>query len=143
MVRCSLVDEVVSEVISGVYGSRPEVVRKLVPGHDHSAELAELRYELQQLPLQGLSRRDEDAERNRLRDLEDELESRESVPDRWEDVPTGRTLGMVWEGLQSHERGSWLASKWFDILPTKESVTFVLSLSDRSGAAVTTVPFED
>jgi DNA invertase Pin-like site-specific DNA recombinase len=122
MARADLVDNAVNAIIAKTF-STPVLVRRLIPGHDHSAELAEVRYDMQQLPLRGLPRAEEDAERNRLRDEEDRLLALPSVPDRWEEVPNGHTYAGVWAELSTPERGPWLASHGFRVTADKTKVT--------------------
>jgi hypothetical protein len=52
MVLCEVVDDAVNKIIAETSDTRV-MIRRLIPGTDHSAELAELAYELQQLPLLG------------------------------------------------------------------------------------------
>jgi site-specific DNA recombinase len=122
MARCELVDSAVNRIIAATFDV-PVIVRTLVPGHDHSAELAEVRYELQQLPLRGLPRADEAAERDRLWAEEDRVAALPSVPDRYEEKPGRHTYAGLWEALSIPERGPWLAANGFRITADKAEVT--------------------
>ena len=130
MVRCEVLDAKVDDVIVRVYGPMPEMTRKLIPGSDHSAELAEVAYELQRLPMRGLSRDEQRSEQERLWALEDELRAMPATPDSWQDCPTGETLGQVWTALSVPERGAWLHDRGFTVTATRESVRVVLTFSN-------------
>ena len=91
--------------------NRPIMERRVVPGHDHSAELESVQFELRQLPAQNLSRGEEDAMRAKLRSEEDRLAALPLVPDEIVDVDTGQTYAAQWAGLGQQERGDWLRSK--------------------------------
>jgi hypothetical protein len=104
----------------------PVTTRTLIPGHDHSAELAEIAYKIQQLSLQGLSWEQEDIKRAELRSEYNHIKALPSVPDQWEDIPDGKTYSSVWEGLSIPERGAWLASKGITVFASKQSVTVAL-----------------
>ncbi len=122
MVRVELVDAAVNTIIAQTFTNRV-MIRTLVPGHDHSAELAELAYELQQLPVRNLPWEEEDAERARLRAEYSRVKDLPSVPDRWEDVPNGHTYAGLWEELSIPERGAWLIENRFTVVATNEAVT--------------------
>jgi hypothetical protein len=122
MVPCKAVDDAVNKIIAETFDTHV-MVRKLIPGTDHSAELAELAYELQQLPLLGLSWGEEDARRAELRASYERVSSLETTPDRWEEVPNGHTYAGVWEGLGTPERGAWLKAKGFTVTASKAAVT--------------------
>jgi DNA invertase Pin-like site-specific DNA recombinase len=76
------------------------MVRKVTRGQDWSDEKALVQGDLERLPATARSRRwsrdEEDAERARLRGLQDELEVRETTPDTVELVDTGRTYADEW-----------------------------------------------
>ena len=61
----------------------PVLHRKFVSGDTSEAELADIQLQLVDLPNRGLSDDDEDAERARLRNLRKELQSSETIPDKW------------------------------------------------------------
>lgn len=122
MVPESLVDQAVNIIIAATFINRV-TVRTLVPGHDHSAELAEIAYELQQVGMQKLSWDEEDAERARLRAEYDRVDALPSVPDRWEEVPNGHTYAQLWEETPRAERGAWLKRHGFTVTADKAEVT--------------------
>ncbi|MET7749944.1 recombinase family protein [Micromonospora sp. NPDC005367] len=83
--------------------------KRLIPGEDSAAKLEQIERRLQELRTDrdaGLFE-GEDAEfQSRylaLRQRKRELEATPSIPDRWEEVPTGRTFREVWDGLASAE----------------------------------------
>ena len=106
MLQLGAVDELMSEVMSGL--TRPEVDVTLVPGHNHAAELENVKLEMRELVLRDLPDVEMDAELARLRAERDRLNGLESVPDRWERRPTGRTYGEVWQALDLAGRRAWL-----------------------------------
>lgn len=122
MVPVGLADNAVSEIIGRRFNG-PVMIRTLVPGRNHDAELTDLRYEMQQLSLRGLSWDEEDAERARLRAEYDRIAALPSVPDRWEETPAGETYSQVWERLPVSERGPWLRSEGFVVTANREAVT--------------------
>ncbi len=115
MIRLDVLDKTVDEMISDLFRESPETERKLIPGHDNSAELARVAYEMSRLFQRNLTRDEVDSELARLRAEEDRLNALPSVPDSWSDVPTGRTLGNVWDGTETDLRGAWLKSRGFAI----------------------------
>jgi DNA invertase Pin-like site-specific DNA recombinase len=65
-----------------------------VEGENHDIELAEIRIALDDLPKRNLPDADEDAERARLRAERNRLEGLPNIPDHWEEVDTGKTVGQ-------------------------------------------------
>ena len=122
MVLVDLVDRAANVIIAATFINHV-TVRTLIPGHDHSAELTELAYELQQVGLKGLSWDEEDAERSRLRKEYDRIKELPSVPDRWEEVPNGHSYAGLWADIPIPERGQWLKEHGFTVMATRESVT--------------------
>lgn len=122
MVAVPRVDAAVNKIIAETFNTHV-MIRTLVPGTDHSAELAELAYELQQLPLQGLSWDDEDSRRAELRAEYERIKALPVVPDEWVEVPNGHTYSGVWEGLETPERGAWLKAKGFIVTASNAAVT--------------------
>ncbi|MGH3286561.1 MAG: recombinase family protein [Streptosporangiaceae bacterium] len=121
MVLLTAVDGAVNAIITETF-STPVMIRKRTPGHDHSADIAAVEWELRQLPAQGLPEDDEDAKRAELRAERRRLQALPSVPDTWEDVPTGDTYAGLWRSLETSRRGPWLVSKGFRVTADKTSV---------------------
>jgi len=106
MVRCDVLDGIVSARMSG---DKRDIMRDvLVPGHDHSAEIEEIRFEIRQLALRDLSDDEMDAELARLRAERDRLAALPAVADEWTQEPTGETYAGKWERLTGAGRGNWL-----------------------------------
>ena len=106
MIPVDAADELMNTVMSGI--GRPEVNVTLIPGHDHAAELEDIKLEMRELVLRDLPDVEMDAELARLRAERDRLLAQPSVPDRWERRPTGRTYGQVWQALDLAGRRAWL-----------------------------------
>jgi DNA invertase Pin-like site-specific DNA recombinase len=122
MVRTELADDAVNTIIAATFGT-PVMTRVLVPGHDHAAQIADLRYEMQQVMIRDLTWDEQMSELARLKAELDGLAALPSVPDRWEETATGETHSDVWKALETHERGPWLVSQRFTITATREAVT--------------------
>ena len=81
---------------------------RLIKGENHDMELAQISLELQDLPSRDLPDAEEDAERARLRAERDRLLGQPRIPDRWEEVETGETVGQHWAGLDFDGKRSML-----------------------------------
>ncbi len=109
MIAVSVLDAVMDHAMAGL--DRPVLEYRVIPGHDYAAQLADLRYEMQQLSLRDLSWDDEDAERARLRAEYDRLAALPVVPEQVQLVDTSETYAGRWAGLTGQQRGDWLRSK--------------------------------
>jgi len=98
------------------------LLRVLVKGGDHQAEIDQVDLELRQLPARGLGRAAEQAERERLWAEQDRLGGLPVEEDRWEEVPTGEMYDRVWAGLPDAERGAWLVRHGFRVYASKAGV---------------------
>lgn len=112
------VDKIVNESFTG-----PRLVRRIIPGTDHTAELESLRFELRQLPARDLPWDEEDAERARLRAEHDRIAALPVVPDTEVLVDTGETYASLWNALRPADRGPWLEANGFTVRASKASVT--------------------
>jgi DNA invertase Pin-like site-specific DNA recombinase len=83
---------------------------RLIPGHDHRAEIADVEMELRSLAAAGLDEDAEDARRAELRAERKRLTALPYVPDRVVTVGTGQTYGAAWSALDASERAAWLRS---------------------------------
>jgi DNA invertase Pin-like site-specific DNA recombinase len=99
IVHLETTDAKVTALLSKAPGPHSEL--QWVPGANFDNELVEIALALNDLPMRGLSDDDEDAERKRLRAGRDRLEllNQDAEPDRWEQVPTGETIGEHWASL--------------------------------------------
>lgn len=93
---------------------------RLVPGENHDRELAGIRLELDDLSKRNLSDAEEDSERARLRAERDRLESLPNVPDHWEEVDTGKTVGEHFASLHREGRRAMLLD---DVTVYAQSIT--------------------
>ncbi|MBM0236256.1 recombinase family protein [Micromonospora sp. ATA32] len=114
--------------------------RRLVPGEDHTAELARVEEALAELRddrQAGLFRGERGAAEFRamygsLEDKREALEGLPNVPDRWDMVPTGRTFRETWDALATvEERRAFLLASGFRVnVHAKPQPTYVEMFSD-------------
>jgi DNA invertase Pin-like site-specific DNA recombinase len=99
MVRLDVTDAVVTALLSMAHEPYAELRR--VAGGNYDADLTKIQLELNDLPRQGLSDNQEDSERQRLRAERDRLteQNKHARRDRWEQVPTGETVGQHFMSL--------------------------------------------
>jgi DNA invertase Pin-like site-specific DNA recombinase len=121
MVQVRLVDGAVDTIAKRTF-YRPVMTERLVPGHDHGAELAQVQFDMQQLALADLADDEYDAKLAGLRRERDRLRSLPSEPDRVELVPTGEKYRDLWEATPAHERGPWLARHGFRVYADRSMV---------------------
>jgi DNA invertase Pin-like site-specific DNA recombinase len=105
MIRLDKTDATVHRFMADL--NLPIMARKLVPGHSHEAEIEEVKFLLRQLDPDA---EDYDSQHAALRSRLAELKALPSVPDHWEDVPTGQTYAQRWAEQDNAERGAWLKS---------------------------------
>jgi site-specific DNA recombinase len=123
-VRVELADAAVNEIMTKMFGV-PLMRYEIVYGNEAEieAELERIKLELSQLGKLGLTDKEEDAERVRLRAERDQVASADVITDRVELVETDDTYLEVWDRLAAPERGPWLAEHGFRITASKERVT--------------------
>ena len=124
MVPLHLADAAVNAIIAETFNIHV-MIRKLTLGHDHSVELAEIAFELDQLPRKSLPWAEEDTERARLRAEYTRVSDLPSVPDQWKEVPNGHTYAALWDDVSTPERGQWLSDHGFIVQATKERLTVI------------------
>ena len=122
MVPLDLVDEAVNKIVAKTF-NRPRLVRRVIPGTDHTAELESLKFELRQLPARDLPWDEEDAERARLRAEHARIAALPVVPDREVMVHTRETYAGLWNGLRPADRGQWLEANGFTVRASRAAVT--------------------
>jgi DNA invertase Pin-like site-specific DNA recombinase len=86
----------------------PEADLVVIPGNDTTEALERVLAELDALPRRRLSRREEQAERERLWAEQDRLEAMPAVPVRRELRFTGRSMGDAWQSWSHAERIAYL-----------------------------------
>ncbi len=106
MVLLAAADALVSQWAANFDG--PVMERRLVPGTDHAAELAEVKAEMRDLVLRDLADDEMDAELAALRAERDRLAALPATADRVEWTDTGETYAGQWAALDGPERGAWL-----------------------------------
>jgi DNA invertase Pin-like site-specific DNA recombinase len=104
--------------------TRPVLEARVVPGHDHSADLESLRFEMRQLSARELPWDAEDAERGRLRAEYDRVAALPVVPEEVVMVKTGRTYADVWDALPDSEKGEWLKANGLTLCADNRAMWF-------------------
>jgi site-specific DNA recombinase len=122
MVPTDLVDAAVDAIVNAMFAT-PRMVRRIIPGTDHTAELESLKFELRQLAARDLPWDEEDAERARLRAEYDRIAALPVVPDQEVMVDTGETYASLWNALRPADRGPWMAANGFTVRASKTAVT--------------------
>jgi hypothetical protein len=132
-VSMAKVDAAVNRIIAETFHT-PVMLRTLVKGNDWQPEIDAVALELRQLPSRGLSRAEEQAERERLWAEEDRLKALPVEDDRWTLTPTGEFYDELYEALNVPERGAWLVTHGFRVYASKTEVTV------RQGDVSATLP---
>ncbi|MGN9917660.1 recombinase family protein [Micromonospora palomenae] len=105
-------DELEGTVIGhflAVAGDLEMTEKRLIPGEDSAGKLEQIERRLAELRKDrdaGLFEGEDAEYQSRylaLRQRKKELEATPSVPDRWEEVPTGRTFRETWDALATAE----------------------------------------
>jgi DNA invertase Pin-like site-specific DNA recombinase len=105
----------------------------LVPGTDHAAELEEIKFETRSLAVRDLTDEEYDARLRELRAERDRVAALPTVPDRYEQRPTGETYQEKWIRLNDSERGAWLRERGLKVRAVKEDRKYHVIISDRQG----------
>ncbi|UZJ29359.1 hypothetical protein OJ254_01200 [Streptomyces endophytica] len=116
-VRQDLIHEIIDDSFLS-QASEVEVTEKVfVPGEDHTTELAEVEesiaYHMSNLKPGGrfhapaLRKQAEGSLESLSKEFE-RLSALPQRPDRWDEIPTGKTYGQVWPGMDWDERGKLL-----------------------------------
>lgn len=100
MVDLAATDEAAIVILSTSEEPRTEL--ELVKGVNHAEELAQVRLAIRDLATLELSDEEHDRRLKELRKRRDELKDMENIPDRWEPVDTGLTVGKYFISLD-HE----------------------------------------
>ena len=122
LVPLAYLDAAVNDVVMAM-ADLPHVVIKVTPGNDHSEEIAHIKKDIAELNVESATY-DSDlarlrAEIARLREI-DRTEAKASKTDV---KPDGRTIGGVWESLDTASRRQWLlARKGSNWLPGQDRV---------------------
>ena len=93
---------------------------RLIPGENHDVELSEVKLAIRDLGAQDLPDDEYDAELTKLRAERDRLAALPNIPDHWEDVETGETVGEHFMSLDNEDQRAMLLE---DVKFTAESVT--------------------
>jgi hypothetical protein len=116
------VDAAVDEIIAADFHA-PIMLRVLVKGRDHEADLDRIALDLRQLAARNLPRDEERAERERLWAEEDHVRALPVEDDHWELVPTGEIYAVVYAATPRPDRGAWLVRYGFTVTADKALVT--------------------
>ena len=107
MIDAAAADAIVNEKMAK--NTRPVMTTKIKPGHNHEAELEDVRQQMADLPLGTLSDAEVDIELKLLRAKRDELLDAEDVPDELVEEPTGMTVSQMWASLKTDSaRNQWM-----------------------------------
>jgi site-specific DNA recombinase len=136
MIRVTVLDEMMDEMMTSM--TRTMKAQKLIPGHDHAAEIADVDCDLKALPLRELDEEAEDAERLRLRGIKRDLQALPAVADRIELVDTGVSYASAWAALAPADRGAWLRKAGVRALAGKNDPECLMAVSfpDRHDLAL-------
>jgi hypothetical protein len=117
-VPLEMADAAVRRIAADTFG-RPVLVRRLVPGHNHDAEIERVRYDIQQLAFADLDDDAYDARLAELRAERDRLRAEPAVPDRVITEPVGQTYAALWDSLPDADRAGFLAAHGFRVSADK------------------------
>lgn len=131
MVRLETLDAIVSARIDRMTAHIFET--RVIPGHDHSAELEEIKTEMRDLAAQDLSDDEYDARLAGLRTERDRLAALAVVPDDIQLVDTGISYAAMWSSLGDSERGAWLRSAGIKVFALKGTQDDVDAIAARGG----------
>lgn len=115
MIRLDKMDATVHRFMADL--DLPIMARKLIPGHNHEAEIEAVKFELRQLDPDA---DDYDSRHIELRQKLTLLKMTPAVPDAWEDVSTGHTYAQRWAGQDNAERGTWMKSAGLSVWAATE-----------------------
>jgi DNA invertase Pin-like site-specific DNA recombinase len=108
LVKLDATDKAVINLLSEA--SDPWTELKKIPGKNYDDELTGVGLELTDLPKLGLSRKDEQDERERLWAEQDRLTelNKHATPDKWIETATGQTVGQHFASLDYDGRRAML-----------------------------------
>ena len=123
------VDALVDEAMSSL--NEPIRRQVLIPGTDHSAELADVQFRIKDLANQNLNDDAYDSALSALRAERDEIKARPTTPDEVKLMDTGETYASHWASLTTGvERNDWLRSSGIKIYASHDyPSTFAKSIS--------------
>lgn len=113
------IDDLTSRGIQHVFGTQPQMVRRVVPGKNHFEEIARLRQDRSELD----DLVDDYAEHHaaitaEIRRLA-KLDKEQPQPDEIKWVESGQTIGDLWRSLDTPKRHDWLVEGGWKITPVK------------------------
>lgn len=120
MIPLNKTDAMVQEIAEATFAWRKVTVVTFIPGHDHAAELEEIKFRIKQLGTLDLADSEYDRRLAELRAERDRVAELPSVPDRTEETETGQTYADLWAGLEPSQRGAWLKAQGFRVEATRE-----------------------
>ena len=106
MIDVASADAIISAKMASNHA--PVMETKIKPGHNHKAELADIKQQMADLPLGLLSDAEVDVELKLLRARRDELLDAEDTPDELVETPTGESYSQMWARLSDAGRHQWM-----------------------------------
>jgi site-specific DNA recombinase len=120
MIRAEDLDAVADDMILSMYGDQDEMVKTLVSVNDNQRKLDDIDRQLDDLNARRQARVISVSEFRSKQDLllaeQDRIEALPIEPDRYEDVPTGRKIRDMWEGLDATGKRAWLLKRGIRIV---------------------------
>lgn len=127
-------DSALNRLAERAWGGPVWVVTEIRPA-DYSAEIAKVIYQARHLGMQGLSRQEEQAERERLWAEEDRLrelqENAGQVQYVEEADPDHPSWLLWWQDTPVTDRGAWLRDHGFTVTASRTEITVMVPWSDK------------
>lgn len=121
MVRVDLVDAAVHSLAKSTFCA-PVMITRIIPGHDHTAELEDNQLDMLDVVRQGLPADQMTARMAALVAERDRLSALPAVPDEVVTEPSGETYWQLWDALSDAQRGPWLKRYGFRVTADKTMV---------------------
>lgn len=121
-------DDRVSQAVIEDFGDLPHMVRRIIPGKNYFEEIARLRQD--RTELDDLA--DDYAERHAVLTAEIRRLAKEDKenpqPDGIKWVPSGQTIGQIWQSLTTAGRHDWLKESGWKVTVAKEDGELIVAI---------------
>lgn len=126
LIPLTYVDKIVHDSIMADYGDYPHLVRKMSPGQQYANRIAEIRMDIRELdPVADDFMERVAGMRAEIKRLEAQA-SKDAGP-KWvadrKDDGTVRTIGEVWESMDSGQKAQWLCANGWTVTVAKLEVS--------------------